>query len=274
MIKPIPFLMAAVAFHFREDRIPLLTEIVKPIQTYANKFILVVITNAPRKEQTELIHNAMSAEGVVPQFMVPTGLGHPFLLPWSHLPVFKKFLGSSEPISHFMYLEDDIRVERNNVEYWLQGREFLRPHSLIPSFLRVERKQDDSPFVLSDHSSGYNMSNLPFVAYEPGLRYVNLPKPYQGMYLLDRELMQEYFAGPAYNPDFKTPFGTRESAAQGITFTSVPRGYTSRNLLLCHESAARPHQDALIHHASNTYALKPSPGGKGLLPLDHLFVGA
>ena len=273
MYRPIPFLLAAVTFHFRRDRVALLAEVAKPLSLIANRFILVVVTNTLNKDDTQYMHETLSAAGAVPQFMVPTGLGHPYLLTWSHIPLFKKFLSSSEPISHFLYLEDDIVLEPKNIEYWIEGREFLRPHGLIPSFLRVERKDLSAPWVVTDHSRGYRIDDLPFVPQKPGFRFVNLPKPYQGMYLLDRELMTEYFKGPAYNPDFKVPLGgIREAAAQGITFTNVPLGFTSRNLLLCNLDQATVYPDALIHHASNTYAQTPSPGGKGLLQLADLLI--
>jgi hypothetical protein len=50
------------------------------------------------------------------------------------------------------------------------------------------------------------------------------------MYLLDRELAKEHFYGASSNPDSGV-WGIREKAAQGLTFTKVPKGFYSRNFL-------------------------------------------
>ena len=37
-----------------------------------------------------------------------------------------------------MYLEDDIRVSKENIVYWLNARKALKIYNLIPSFVRTE----------------------------------------------------------------------------------------------------------------------------------------
>jgi hypothetical protein len=51
------------------------------------------------------------------KIVTPKYLGHPYLLTWSHLDVFRKMYKIDDNISHFMYLEDDVEIKLNNIEY-------------------------------------------------------------------------------------------------------------------------------------------------------------
>ena len=155
--------------------------------------------------------------------------------------------------THFMYLEDDILITRDNMSYWLEGRELLREFDFIPSFLRVEQRAGSQDWYSTDCPQSYHVNHLPRAKLSNDLTFVNLPTPYQGMYLLDRDLMAEHLSGPSSSPDFG-PWAIREKAAQGITFARVRPGFTSRNLIPFRDSQRQVDQRCLIHHTPNNYA--------------------
>ena len=51
----------------------------------------------------------------------------------------KTFVNKSH--SHFMFLEDDIIINNENIYYWLFFRKILKKFKLIPGFIRYEKKK-------------------------------------------------------------------------------------------------------------------------------------
>jgi len=180
-------------------------------------------------------------------------MGHPYFLPWGHLPVFKQYFSSDLSISHFMYLEDDIKVTSNNITYWLRGRNELYEFGFYPSFVRFEKNHINGLQYATDITIPLKLKKLPNIEISLDYRYLSSPQPYQGMYLMDREMLGEYFQSPASSPDFGG-WNIREKATQGLTFIGVPEPFHSRNLIGYRVLKNMIDQDALIHHLPDNYA--------------------
>ncbi|MEI6188175.1 MAG: hypothetical protein WCP46_06740, partial [Alphaproteobacteria bacterium] len=151
--------------------------------------------------------------------------------------------------------EDDILIKRENIEYWINGREILRNLNLYPSFLRVEKKNGDEHWYSSDALTISYAKHLPIVnVLDTNYSFLNLPYPYQGMYFYDRELMAEYLNSAAHNPDSGSKWLIRERANQGLTFFNFPDGFISRNVIGFDIKNKMIDSRALIHHLPNTYA--------------------
>ncbi|MBD2189807.1 hypothetical protein H6F41_16880 [Pseudanabaena sp. FACHB-723] len=182
----------------------------------------------------------------------PFLLGHPFLLTWCHFDIFRRVLNLDKTVTHFLYLEDDIYITPENINYWIEGRERLRTFGLIPSFLRYETQVFTDERFSTDVTQILNFNALPRVYFQQiHYAYLNLPQPYQGMYLLDRELMEEHLNNSCH-PDFGI-WHIREKAAQGITFLNIPEGFISRNLIGYNTLLQEIDQRCLIHHLPNNY---------------------
>lgn len=260
-------LLIAITVFFVPERLRYLKVLASHFPCLSKKVRVLVVTNTNSKEEQQQIRDAINLDV---QITVPTYIGHPYLLTWGHLDLFRHFFRDDPSISHFMYLEDDIEIKPENMGYWVRAREDLRSVGLIPSFLRYEL---DSNLirVSSDVTEQVNLLKAP-VVHKSAEKYcyVNLPLPYQGMYLLDRKLAQEHFYGPSSNPDFGI-WGVREKAAQGLTFARVPKGCHSRNFLGYRLDQKCIDPAALIHHLPNNYANNPNTK-LGKIPLDSLFV--
>lgn len=100
------------------------------------------------------------------------------------------------------------------------------------------------------------MRALPYLTVSEEYAFINLPNPYQGMYLLDRELMGEFLRSPAVNPDYGV-WNIREKAAQGLTFVAVPKGFYSRNLTGYLRKQGLPDPDCLVRHLPANYTHSP-----------------
>jgi hypothetical protein len=263
-----------VTFHFNRGRLQYLGNISSHFNQLAKEVYLTVVTNTSSDEDFDQIRSVVDGKGWKYSIFTPTGLGHPFMLPWSHFPVFRRLFEDSS-FSHFLYLEDDILVTGENIAYWIEGRELLRNFEFIPSFLRVEKKIGADGWYSTDCIQRTPIESLPRIRISEEFLFVNLTNPYQGMYLLDRELMSEHLSGKSSNPDFGLTeeavqpqtlrfWGIREKAAQGLTFHNVREGFISRNLVPYKVKQHEIDRRCLIHHTPNNYAnqaLRTSPFG-------------
>ncbi|QWD78218.1 hypothetical protein [Polynucleobacter sp. MWH-Svant-W18] len=258
-------LAIAVCCHFNESRLIYLDRVTKEFASLGSEVLVTIVTNTSDAKELGKLNSVISGKGFEYQIFTPDTLGHPLLLTWAHFAVFKELL-KDESFTHFMYLEDDTLITKENILYWLESRELLRPYSLIPSFLRVEKKANDHQWYSSDCPKPFFIYALPRIKVQENLGFINFPELYQGMYLLDRMLMQEHFQGPSYNPNFGV-WGIQEKAAQGVTFLNVPKGYTTRNLIPYALNDLKIDTRCLIHHLPNNYA-QPMPGSKAVLTME------
>lgn len=252
-------LAIAVCCHFNEARLSYLDRVSDDFASLGARVLVTIVTNTKNPDELAKLESVISGKGFDFQFFIPDTLGHPLLLTWAHFSVFKDLL-KDESFTHFMYLEDDTLITRENMSYWIEGRELLRPYGLIPSFLRVEKKANDDRWYSSDCPHPFYIYALPRIEVKNNFGFVNFPELYQGMYLLDRELMIEHLSGSTYSPNSGV-WGIQEKAAQGLTFANVPKGYTTRNLIPYKIDSLQIDGRCLIHHVPNNYA-QPGPNGK------------
>jgi hypothetical protein len=245
-------LVVCITFFYVPERLTYLTTIIANYIGIAGKTDIYIVTNiADVKPIIEVL--PYLPEHMTVRFFTPSGIGHPYLLSWSHREIFQNVLAADE-VTHFMYSEDDLLFTRSNVAYWLRYREPLQGHGHIPSFFRVESHRERG-WVSADSRSPIRLSAQPKLVLNNGALFVCMPNPYQAMYFLDRPLMQEFAASQAISPDFGK-WLIREKAAQGLTYVNVPKGFTSRNLVLFDPKTQTVANECWVHHLPNTYANK------------------
>ena len=183
-------LLVAVTFHYDEARLNYLEKICLEIPFLAFDCKVLIFTNIQDQgsrnkivQQLEFLKNF--------EIISCSALGHPYFLTWGHLPIFKQYLMLDASYSHFMYLEDDIKITADNVNYWLRGRHELQDFGLYPSFIRYEMRVDDEIRYATDITKRLHLKKLPNIFITPDYAYLNSPQPYQGMYLMDREMLHE-----------------------------------------------------------------------------------
>ncbi len=192
------------------------------------------------------------------------------ILPWYHLEYMKKAFNEKK-ITHFIYLEDDILLNKQNFTYWLKSRNYLKKLNLIPGFVRVEKYKNDKDFYAVDYLKRTKLNSLGYVKTNREIKFVNNPYPYQGMYLYDRELMKEHLTGPSSNPDcghgaYNLNFINQNminhdlvaKANMGLTFINVPEGFINRIVIPFNFKENQIDKDCCIRHLSNKYVNKKS----------------
>ena len=103
---------------------------------------VLIYTNTAEEAELAIIRRLLDFAGMAHRqfelISVP-GLDHPFHLTWADkASITERFLGSD--LTHWLHLEDDCRFTYLNLCYFIYAREVLRPHGLIPSFVRYEWK--------------------------------------------------------------------------------------------------------------------------------------
>ena len=254
------------------ERLDYLRKISSHFASLAENVEVVIITND--QGNASVIFSLLAEFNLNIKVISPFLLGHPYLLTWCHLQVFRKALLSDQAISHFLYLEDDMCVTAENISYWIEGRERLRKFGLIPSFFRFELCPSTGESYSTDVIARVNFAVIPKVEFKDiGYAYLNLPNPYQGMYFLDRELMMEHLDSQSSNPDFGI-WSIREKAAQGITFLNVPEGFTSRNLIGYSMVLDTIDIRCLVYHTANNYVTNPDTPYAKIRVADLIFVSS
>lgn len=252
----------AVTFYYREDRLSYLSEAVASIPEFASDFRIWVITNQSGEFFSARIQGAIDLPNVT--IVTPTLLGHPFLLTWSHRPIFEDLVSNDSTFSHFLYMEDDIKITQQNVRYWHEANEALQVHGFIPGFIRYEELSDGTKVAtdIRNVHRYFEMARLSNDRYA----YLNFKNPYQGFYLMTRKQMEGFLASKSSNPEFG-PWPIREKATQGLVWEQVPRGCIS-NAFVGFRRGEGIDPRALVHHLPNNYARSKSK--QGTLPITHL----
>ncbi|MCF8196637.1 MAG: hypothetical protein K9J38_11625 [Polynucleobacter sp.] len=248
-------LLASITFHYDEARLEYLQKVCLQIPSLGFDYKVLIVTNAKDDSAHQKIRDQLGHCSNFEIVSYPV-MGHPFFLTWGHLPMFKRYHESDPSYSHFMYLEDDIQVTARNVNYWLRGRHELANYRLYPSFVRYEINYTNDNWVATDITKPLKLKTLPKISVTPEYIFINSPQPYQGMYIMDRPMMYEYFNSVACSPDFGD-WGIREKATQGLTFLNVPKSFLSRNLIGYNLSQKAIDPDALIEHLPGNYANNP-----------------
>jgi len=112
-------LLIAITFHFVPSRLPYLKRVSNHFQYLSKNTKVFICTNSNDPGDHDLIRKQVA---LPTEIFVPTYLGHPYLLTWSHLDIFRRKFLSNSTISHFMYLEDDIEVRVPNIQYWIEAK--------------------------------------------------------------------------------------------------------------------------------------------------------
>ena len=210
----------------------------------------------------------------------PTSLRrHGFFLTWAHKDILRRGLQSGH-FTHFVYLEDDLRLYPESLQFWADCRPPLAALGLVPGFVRYECFEgrryvvDQTARQVADKASVTVTSKESASDVVRARRFVELGNPYQGMYVLDRQLADEHFTTSAARCPWRSaavrwPELIRERAAIGPIYDEVPEGFSSRSVVPLVE--AGPHQvqleeRCLIEHMAGNYSRSPdSPFAKIVL---------
>lgn len=273
-------LLVCITFHYAPNRLRYLFATLASLCTFpVHTLDVIVCTNTVSASELEAINRTATglfSDGRRVEVVSFPNLPHPYELAWTHKPILeKRFLG--KPYDMFIYLEDDLRLTFDNLLYLLAARHFLAALKLIPGFMRYEYHRLFDGVFVSDQLEQQVIEGRGLVTAADTL-FSNLGSPYQGLYLLDQALAQEFIATPSFDMIASSrviAWAIRERAAMGLAFESPPPGFVSRFAAPLDLSTWIPKRCCWVHHMANNYAENRDPDDPnsvlGSILVDRLF---
>lgn len=272
-------IMVVVAFKFRAARLRHLFEVATGFAEYTDAAVnFIVTTTADDAELATLERSlvALRTSGMRVSFrQVPFDPAAPYRVTWAHKTLLREAFLPDPRYSHFIYVEDDIRLSHLNFSYFRLFREQLRPYGLLPGFLRYEFNDMDYHTYLVDHRESTKIADMPGVDLGD-IRFVNVDTPYQACFVLDRELAAEHAAGPSFDVEASKIYGHGEAERANLAFSfeNIPTsgGFTSRYAMPLDRKTGLPLHAALIRHLPDNFTNRVPPVLKfGTLPVEAMF---
>ena len=251
-------LMVCIPFAYRPHRLRYLLEMLRVFGEMPVEQVQVLIyTNtadpaclADIQRLLDFVQTATARGEVISM----TNLEHPFDLTWADKPsIPQRFLGSA--FTHWLHLEDDLRFTYLNLCYFIYAREILRPHGLIPSFVRYEWNDGEKDFFASDQAHQTDVNRHPHV--DGGdVFFMVLDSVYSASTVLDQELAAEYVQTRSFDRDRSSEVShwwIAERSAMGLTWENVPPGNFSRTMIPITKAGSVPATPCLMHHLPNNF---------------------
>jgi len=159
----------------------------------------------------------------------------------------------------FLILENDVLFSSENLIYWLDEREKLRKSGLLPGFIRIEYSNIRNEWLCIDIHDRKYLNTPNFIEHHEisGSTYAQISKLYNGLIILDRELLGEFVKSIAFDKKLSKSLiwwdiGARASA--GLQFVNTPQGFSDRYLIALEKSTGEIHAGSFVHHLPNLYS--------------------
>ena len=142
-------LAVAVAFFYKQSKLEYLSKTLSNLNMFAKNVQVYIFTNTSDKIEQKHIYKCFHKRGNLKYtILVPRLLGHPYFLTWSHKDVFRQLVHTDSTITHYLYLEDDILINTDNIEYYLEGESRFQQKNFFPSFVRFEIAPDGLMYAI------------------------------------------------------------------------------------------------------------------------------
>ena len=246
-----------ICYHFNKKRIKNLKKICQNIDNYKFSKNVSIITNEINNNEYNFLKNELRKKLKKFNIIKIKDIPEPNLLPWYCLDYMKKSY-KNKSFTHFLYLEDDILINENNINYWIFARKILKKFNFIPAFLRCEN--DGKKLFSVDNPKAIKLNDTPkILTNSKEFGFLNLKYPYHASCLMDRDLMKEYTKSKLVGIDYglrhkimKTMYPIKELANIIIGYINVPKGYYNRFFLPFVSSKKIPIY-CIIKHIDNKY---------------------
>ncbi len=261
--------LVAITAHYNSARLKYLSQVVAALSKFP-KIKVIIVTNTEDDEKHEMLRNACSTTPI--DIRTYPHLADPLALTWCHKEIIKdEFLQSEH--THFIYLEDDMELSWQNFCYFLEYREILRPYGLLPSFLRVEFRDETQEFVNTDNWSPTSVSEQHHMLLDDQL-ITTVDNPYMAGFILDQELAEEYVQSHSfsqYDSRHVSTWGIQERAAMGLCFENIPKPWKVRYVVPIDAKTGIAPVCTWVYHLPNNYSNMHGTRF-GRLPMDKVFI--
>ena len=234
-----------ITFFFKAERIPYINRILEEVAKYPFDTDVFIHTNTPldtkiftentRGSLTIVVHD-VSANG-----MLLASMTRPLLKEQRH------------DYDIFMYIEDDILVPKEAIDYWLRESPLVKANGFNLGFLRVEQDAANEDY-LSDMMNEHCIPTQMNTVYTLSGKYyiVNNVNTYCAFWIYDKEEFNRFVDSRYYDPANIPKYGVREAVAIGLHGITDPTMNWYKGTLIPLEGTT-PAKACRINHLANTF---------------------
>lgn len=259
---------AHIVSHYRADRAAQLDLVLNAMLEWKHCLVRAIVTsNVDRYETSGLLRpyqERFAEKGHSLTLNVAGDLSNPRMLTWEHKKFIRPWLEHASPgEDYFLYIEDDIVITNANLVYFIRAKNQLRPHGLIPGFVRYETRDGDIRLVDVTRPEYWQRDRS--LSIDGVLYHANV-NPYWAGFMVDRSLAEEYVASRSFSPTDSefVAWNIQERSAMGLTYENPPPRLKTRVVIPIVNGAPDP--DCLVWHCSNSYSAENHPLNARLTP--------
>lgn len=240
-----------ISFFFMIDRLKYINRIIAETDTYKLPADIFIHTN---KQDLTITNFHTYKNGTISIIWHDLSKIDPHLLTWKCRDLLKN---QKNEYDIFMYIEDDILVPYNAIQYWIKYHPKLIQNNFNLGFLRIEIKNGEE--YMTDITRRFStFTNIESMEY-----CVNNINPYCAFWIYDKNEFHKFVNSKYYDIKNIKKYGTRESSAIGYTpfynGTLIP--------LVNHELDP----DCRIYHLPNNYVMSNNRSGFGKIKFKDAF---
>ena len=276
-------LLVCISHLFRVERLKYLSDVLFSLYGLdVSRLDVTIFTDAVEPHDLTLLERLFSKFSS-PHITVAIS-SHPEILaalttlPWIHKTFMRdRHLAVDSPYTHYLYLEDDMLFSQVNLAYFLKFRASLRSFGLIPGLLRYEYNETEHDIFTAGQLGQQDFLHKTRVICRD-IDFIGLDEPYAAMFILDREMMDEYVSSRSFDSEASRDvvgWGSVQRAAMGLTWENVPVGFRSRQVVPLRIGTTVPDAMCWVKHLPGRYTNDYSSSPNfvlGKTPMDGIFV--
>jgi hypothetical protein len=251
----------SIAAHYNPARISFLAETLRAMFDWRVRQLFIrVVTNDPiLAHQGPIIELTAAAaqRGISMNVTLVTDLDHPYLLTWVHKDHIRDWLASDgHNDGLFIYIEDDIVISPDNIDYFVHHLSATKKVGGIPGFVRYEKTHDMGPVAVDFQLPQITNSREHIKINET--TFISPLYPYWAGFILDRELAFEYIESASCDIERSANIRqvrkntVRVRSAMGLCFENIPSRRACRYLLPIRDGRLDP--QCLVWHCAQNYS--------------------
>lgn len=238
-------LLVCVAFHYNEEYIPYLYEVLEEFVENYSKYVdidIIVDTNS-----TKTIKVIIKKFPTV-QIVVHSALKHPFYLTWTHR---RHIYNRIDKYDVFMYVEGDMKLPYENYQRYIENWELIWPNG-VPVLFRIET--NNGILYNSDAEKPQEIKLEHVITKNNRIFVTDLdhPLPYHAMWICPSQILKTIMPS-----DFVRFNKSRENAASFLIWQMKKKGYMEM-------SGNNVSSTSYVYHLPNNYC--KTKGRLGQIP--------
>ena len=275
-------LLVCVSHLFRVERLKYLSEVLFSLYGLdVSQLDVTVFTDASEPKDLTILERLFSKFGS--SRMTVAISSHPEVapalttLPWIHKTFMKeRHLAEGSSYTHYLYLEDDMLFSQVNLTYFMDFRAGLRSFGLIPGLVRYEYNETEHDIFTAGQLGRQDFLHKTRVICG-NIDFIGLDEPYAAMFILDREMMDEYISSRSFDSEASASvvgWGSVQRAAMGLTWENVPPGFHARQVVPLRSGTTVPDAMCWVRHLPGRYTNDYSSTPNFILgktPMDGIF---